>query len=156
MQGRAHPLRTSVLACAALCLSIASAAGVCGRGVASASTPDPCTVLPMSQLRTWFGKEVVSRPARGGPQENGCQWLPKDGSPGGLALMLGPAASFSPPTHRFGYKALSGIGEKAYIVPVQGGWEAGTLKGGTSVWVRSPNLSNIIAPALLKTIVAKL
>jgi hypothetical protein len=113
-------------------------------------------VIPTSQLRSWFGKDVVSKSARGGPQENGCQWLPKDGSPGGLAVMLGPAGSYSPPTHRFGLKTLPGIGDKAYVVPVQGGWEAGALKGGTSVWTRSPNLRNAIAPELLKMIVAKL
>jgi hypothetical protein len=146
--------RRAVLA--ALALSIVSAAGVCGLGVATANTPDPCAVLPASQLRSWFGKEVVSRPTRGGPQEAGCQWLPKDGSPGGLALMFGPASSYSPPAHRFGYKPLSGIGDKAYTVPIQGGWEAGALKGGKSVWARSPNLSNTIATTLLKMTVAKL
>jgi len=139
---------------ATLCLSIASAACICG--VAAASTPDPCAMVPASQVRSWFGKDVVSRPTRGGPQEEGCQWLPKDGSPGGLALTVGPAGSYSPPTHRFGYKSLSGIGEKAYIVPIQGGWEAGAVKGGRSVWMRSPNLSNTIAQALLKMTVAKL
>ncbi|HWT05075.1 MAG TPA: hypothetical protein VN224_04915 [Xanthomonadales bacterium] len=113
-------------------------------------------MVPASQVRSWFGKDVVSRPTRGGPQEEGCQWLPKDGSPGGLALTVGPAGSYSPPTHRFGYKSLSGIGEKAYIVPIQGGWEAGAVKGGRSVWMRSPNLSNTIAQALLKMTVAKL
>ena len=141
---------------AALGLSTLSAAGVCGFGAAAASTPDPCAVLPASRVRAWFGKDVVSRPMRGGPQEEGCQWLPKDGTPGGLALLFGPAGSYSAPTHRFGYKAITGIGENAYFVPVQGGWEAGALKGGKSVWVRSPNLSNTIATALLKMTVAKL
>lgn len=141
---------------AALFLSIVGAAGVCGFDVATASTPDPCGVFPMSQVRSWFGKEVASRPMRGGPQETGCQWLPKDGSPGGLALMVGAAASYSPPTRRFGYKALSGIGEKAYFVPIQGGWEAGALKAGKSVWMRSPNLSNKIATTALSMVVAKL
>ncbi len=112
---------------AALCFAIGSAAGGGGFDVATARTPDPCAVLPASQLRSWFGKEVLSKPTRGGP-----------------------------PTHRFGYRALPGIGEKAYIVPVQGGWEAGAVKGNKSVWARSPNLSNTIAPALLKTTVAKL
>jgi hypothetical protein len=140
----------------ALCLSIVSAVGVRGPGVATAAALDPCAVVPTSQLRSWFGKEVVSKPTQGGPQEQGCQWLPKDGSPGGLALMFGPVASYSPPTHRFGYKPISGIGEKAYIVPVQGGWEAGALKSGKSVWMRSPNLSNTIAMPLLKMTVAKL
>ena len=141
-------------ACTALCLSVV-AASVCAFGVATASTPDPCAAIPASRLRSWFGKEVVSRPMRGGPQERGCQWLPKDGSPGGLALTLAPASSYSPPTRRFGYKEITGIGDKAYIVPVQGGWEAGALKGGTSVWSRSPNLSNTIAPSLLKMAIAK-
>jgi hypothetical protein len=137
-----------------LCLIVAGAVGFCG--VAAAATADPCAVLPASQVRSWFGKDVVSKPARGGPQEAGCQWLPKDGSPGGLSVMFGPAGSYSPPTHRFGYKALPGLGDKAYVVPVQGGWEAGAVKGGKSVWARSPNLSNTIAPALLKMTVAKL
>ena len=143
-------------ALAVLCMSIVLGVGVSERAVVSAAPPDPCAIFPASQLRSWFGKDVVSKPARGGPQEQGCQWMPKDGSPGGLALMLGPAASYSPPTHRFGYKTLPGIGEQAYIVPVQGGWEAGALKSGTSVWMRSPNLSNTIAPTLLKMTVAKL
>jgi hypothetical protein len=140
----------------ALCLSIVCAVGVCGLRVATAAPPDPCTVFATSQLRSWFGKDVISRPMRGAPEEQGCQWLPKDGSPGGLALTFGPAGSYSPPTHRFGFKAVTGIGENAYIVPVQGGWEAGALKGGKSVWMRSPNLSNTIAPTLLKTAVGKL
>ena len=154
MKSEAAPRYRAVIA--ALCLSVASAAGACGAGVATASTLDPCAMLPASQLRSWFGKEVVSRPARGGPEEQGCQWSPKDGSPGGLALMLGPAGSYSPPTRRFGFRTLPGIGDKAYIVPIQGGWEAGALKGGKSVWTRSPNLSNAIAPALLKLMIAKL
>ena len=156
MRTTGTPARRRHAAIVALCLSVASAAGVRGAEVASASTTDPCTALPASQLRSWFRKDVVSRPMRGGPGEQGCQWLPKDGSTGGLALTFGPAGSYSPPTHRFGYKVLTGIGDKAYIVPVQGGWEAGALKGGTSVWARSPNLSNTIAPALLKMTVAKL
>lgn len=140
----------------ALCLCVASAAGFWGAQIASANTPDPCTVIPAGQLRSWFGKDVVSKPMRGAPGEQGCQWLPKDGSIGGLALTFGPAGSYSPPARRFGYKVLTGIGDKAYIVPVQGGWEAGALKGGTSVWARTPNLRNTIAPALLKIAVAKL
>jgi hypothetical protein len=143
-----------MIACAVSVVSVA--ASVCAFGVATASTPDPCAVIPASRLRSWFGKEVVSKPMRGGPQEQGCQWLPKDGSPGGLAFTLAPASSYSPPTRRFGYKEIAGIGDKAYIVPVQGGWEAGALKGGTAIWTRSPNLSSTIAPALLKMAVARL
>lgn len=145
--------RRAVIATLFLCVA---SAGVCGFDVATASTPDPCGLLPASQVRSWFGKDVVSKPMRGGAEEAGCQWLPKDGSPGGLALTIGAAGSYSPPTHRFGYKALSGIGENAYFVPIQGGWEAGALKGGKSVWTRSPNLSNSIATTVLKVVVAKL
>jgi hypothetical protein len=140
----------------AICLAVASAAGVGAAEVASATTPDPCTALSARQLRSWFGKEVAPKPMRGGPGEQGCQWLPKDGSAGGLALTYGPADGYSPPTHRFGYDVLTSIGDKAYIVPVQGGWEAGALKGRTSVWARSPNLSTTVAPAVLKMAVAKL
>jgi hypothetical protein len=155
MQTTGTRTRRSRAALAGLCLSILGA-GICGVGGATANTPDPCAAVPASRVRSWFGKDVVSRPTRGGPQEQGCQWLPKDGSPGGLAIMFGPAGSYSPPTHRFGYKALAGIGKSAYIVPVQGGWEAAALKDDKSVWMRSPNLSNAIAVPLLKTIVAKL
>lgn len=141
-------------AIAALC--IIAGAGVGGLAAAAATTPDPCSALSANQVRSWFGKDVVAKPMRGGPDERGCQWLLKDGSPGGLALTFGPAASYSPPTRRFGYRTLPGVGEKAYVVPVQGGWEAGALKGSASVWARSPNLSMTIAPSLLKTTVAKL
>ena len=156
MRTTGTPARSRRAVVAALFLAVVSAAGMCEVNAATANPPDACTAISASQLRSWFGKDVVSRPVRGGPGDQGCQWLPKDGSPGGLALTFGPAASYSPPTHKFGYKALTGIGDKAYIVPVQGGWEAGALKGGTSVWARSPNLSNTIAPALLKLTVAKI
>ena len=141
---------------ATLCLSVAGAVGVSGLGAEAADTPDPCAMFTTAQVRSWFGKEPVAKPTRGVPQEQGCQWLPKDGSPGGLAVTIAPSETYAPKTARYGYTALSGIGEKAYILPVQGGWEAGALKGRKAVWLRTPNLSKDIATTVLKAVAAKL
>jgi hypothetical protein len=141
---------------AMLCLSLAGAVGASARGAEAAASADPCTMFTTAQVRSWFGKEAIAKPTRGVPQEQGCQWLPKDGSPGGLAVTIGPADSYSPKPAKFGFTALAGIGDKAYIVPVQGGWEAGALKGGKAVWLRTPNLSKDVAMTVLKAVVAKL
>ena len=134
---------------ATLCLAAAGPA-------AAAETSDPCAMFTAAQARSWFGKDAVAKPTRGVPQEQGCQWLPKDGSPGGLAVSIAPADTYSPKPLRYGYAALAGIGDKAYLLPVQGGWEAGALKGGKAVWLRTPNLSKSIATTVLKAVVAKL
>jgi len=141
---------------AILCLSIAAAFGGAGFSVAAASAPSVCGMLSSSNLRSWFGKEMVVRPNADLPQARGCQWVPADGSAGGLVVTIAPARYYVAPKLGAGFKALSGIGDKAYIVPSLGGWEAGAVKGKNTIGIRTPSMSQEKAIALLKTIVGKM
>jgi hypothetical protein len=141
---------------ATLCLSIAAAFGGAGFSVAAANAPSVCAMLSASNLRSWFGKEMVVRPNADLPQARGCQWVPADGSVGGLVVTIAPARYYVAPKLGAGFKALSGIGDKAYIVPSLGGWEAGAVKGTKAVGIRTPSMSQKTAITLLKTLVGKM
>lgn len=139
-----------------LCSFIASAVAVSGLGASAAPAPNACAMLSSSQLRTWFGKEMVPQATAGIPQAQGCQWAPKDGSQGALTLTIAPARYYVAPSLGKGFMRLNGIGEKAYIVPSLGGWEAGAVKGSKVVGIRTPAMSQHVAITVLKTLVAKL
>ena len=138
-----------------LCFSIVSAVAGSGLDAAAANAPNACAMLSSSQLRTWFGKDMVPEPTAGIPQAQGCQWAPKDGSQGALTLTIAPARYYVAPSLGKGFMRLKGIGEKAYIAPSLGGWEAGAVKGSKVVGIRTPAMSQGTAITILKTLVSK-
>ena len=139
-----------------LYFSIVSAVGVSGLDASAANVPNACAMLSSGQLRSWFGKEMVPATTPAIPQAQGCQWAPKDGSQGALTMTIGPARYYVAPSLGKGFTKLKGIGEKAYIVPSLGGWEAGAVKGAKVVGIRTPAVSQSVAITVLKTLVAKL
>ena len=113
-------------------------------------------MLSPNQLHSWFGKAMKLGSMSDMPQAQGCQWLPADGSVGGLTAQIVPARYYTEPKLGNGFKTLAGIGEKAYILPSLGGWEAGALKGSKAVVIGTPNISRANAIAVLKTLAGKI
>jgi hypothetical protein len=113
-------------------------------------------MLSANQLQSWLGKAMKLGSMSDMPQAQGCQWIPADGSVGGLTVQIVPARYYTEPKLGNGFKQLTGIGEKAYIVPSLGGWQAGALKGSKAVVIGTPNISRTNAIAVLKTLTGKI
>jgi hypothetical protein len=148
-----RPLRVVILA--GLCLSVLGGVATIGSGPAAANSPAVCAMLSPNQLHSWFGTAMKVESISDIPQAQGCQWLPADGRPGSLTAQIVPARYYTEPKLGDGFKTLAGIGEKAYIVPSLGGWEAGALKGSKAVVIRTPKTSRANAIAVLKTLAGK-
>jgi hypothetical protein len=113
-------------------------------------------MLSANQLHSWLGKSMKLGDMSDMPQAQGCQWLPADGSDGGLTVQIVPARYYLEPKLGHGFKKLTGVGQRAYIVPSLGGWEAGALKGSKAVVIGTPGISQLNAIAVLKTLAGKI
>jgi hypothetical protein len=141
---------------AALCLSVLAGAAMSAAPPAAANSPSVCGMLSANQLRSWFGKAMKLGSMSDMPQAQGCQWVPADGSVGGLTAQVVPARYYTEPKLGKGFKTVAGVAQKAYVVPSLGGWEAGALKGTKAVVIRTPETSAGTAIAVLKTLAAKI
>ena len=149
-----RPLRVAILA--GLFLSALGGVAMTGSRPAAANSPAVCAMLSPNQLHSWFGKAMKLGSMSDIPQAQGCQWLPADGGTGSLTAQIVPARYYTEPKLGDGFKTLAGIGEKAYIVPSLGGWEAGALKGSKAVVIRTPKTSRANAISVLKTLAGKI
>jgi hypothetical protein len=140
---------------ATLCVSVLGGVAMTGGRPAAANSPTVCAMLSANQLHSWFGKTMKLGDMSDMPQAQGCQWLPADGSDGSMTAQIVPARYYNEPKLGNGFKKLTGVGEKAYIVPSLGGWEAGALKGSKAVVIRA-DISRANAIAVLKTFAAKI
>jgi hypothetical protein len=105
-------------------LALAALVAPCG-----VAAMDRCSLLTAEEAAAAMGGPVgPGYPA--GPMQTACQWdgTADDGSYVQVQLIDDPD-DWSPPTLADGYVELTGIGEKAYVVPEMGGFAAGALDG---------------------------
>jgi hypothetical protein len=126
-----------VIASAALLLGLVCAGGPAGIGIVSsaqaASSAGVCAMLSSGELHSLWGKDMKLRDAPGLPQAQGCDWEAADGHGGFLTVRVVPARYYTEPKLGNGFKALTGIGDKAFVVQDLGGWNAGARKGAKAV-----------------------
>ncbi len=142
---------------AAVCLFVS---GMCGfvSAPANANSAKLCAMLSPGELHSWFGKAYHVRPSDDYPERQTCAWAPVDGSLGTLLVLTAPADYYSTASSVDGPKKLQGIGEKAYVGKLFGGWTAGALKGTKIVKLNLPAGigTEKTAVAVLKTLVSRM
>jgi hypothetical protein len=111
-----------------------------------------CTLFSAGELSSRLGAELGDGEISG-PLDSACQWTVKTGS-GNVMIQRIPASFWSAPTQRKSYKALTGIGDKAYTSPgmFDGDWDAAAMHGKfmTIASLNGPNANAPTATALLK------
>lgn len=63
---------------------------------------------------------------------SGCQWADKDGA-GYALLQIVPEEYYETPSRAPGYKKLPDVGKRGFVVPEEGGWGGGVIKGGQGI-----------------------
>jgi hypothetical protein len=116
-----------------------------------------CTLFSAGELSSRLGAELGDGEISG-PLDSACQWTVKSGS-GNVMIQRVPASFWSAPTLGKNYKALTGIGDKAYTSPgmFDGDWDAAALHGKfmTIASLNGPNANAPTATALLKETLAR-
>lgn len=111
------------------------AAVLSGDSKGGAAANPQCRSFTPQEVATFIGKPVeAGRNAAGG---TGCQWVATDGNGSAMFQVL-TADYHSPPSAAPGFKELTNVGEKAFVVPETGGWAAGAVRGGSSINVSTP------------------
>jgi len=139
-----------------LCLAAVVVVLLATHGIAAAM--DRCTLLTAGEAAAAVGGPVGPGYAAG-PMQTACQW---DGTADEAAYVqvqvIDDPSYWSPPTLADGYAELTGIGEKAYVLPEMGGFAAGALDRGHVVVVglAGGGASAESAESLLRLVVDRL
>jgi hypothetical protein len=138
-----HPYKTFAACVFAALASAAAAQGVpqdakkakdrlTGDAAGKAADNPQCKLFTPAEAGKYIGEPVgVGQNAAMG---SGCQW-PAKGDGGDVMVQVVEARYFTAPSAAKGYKPLSGIGSKAYVLPEMGGWVAAALVGQEAVLV---------------------
>jgi len=120
-----------------------------GDAAGAAAHNPQCKLFTPAEAGQYIGEPVAA--GQNAAMGSGCQWAAK-GDGGDVLVQVVPANYFTPPSLAKGYKALTSIGSKAYVVPEMGGWVAGALVGteGVVVSVAGKAASETQAVALLR------
>jgi hypothetical protein len=120
-----------------------------GDAAGTAANNPQCKLFTPAEAGKYIGEPVAA--GQNAAMGSGCQWTAK-GDGGDVLVQVVPANYFTPPKLAKGYKELTGIGSKAYVVPEMGGWVAGALVGsdGVLVSVAGKAASETQAVALLQ------
>ena len=145
--------RRAVALAASLCV-IAAGAGFGGATRADAANPTVCGMLSAAEMRGWWGTDMrVSKE----PGIVDCQWVPANGSDASLTVQIVSASAYVEPKLGHGFRKLTGIANRAYVVNDLGGWSAGALKGAKAVVIRGGGgkTTRDTIVTILKTLVKK-
>jgi hypothetical protein len=137
-----HPYQT-LAACVLAALATAAAAQVpqdahkakdrlTGDAAGKAANNPQCKLFTPAEAAKYIGEPVGA--GQNAAMGSGCQW-PAKGDGGDVMVQVVEARYFTAPSAAKGYKALSGIGSKAYVLPEMGGWAAAALVGPDAVLV---------------------
>jgi len=108
------------------------AAVLTGDDKKSAAENPQCKLYTPAELVKYVGTPVLA--GRNAAMGAGCQWVTKDDS-GDVIVAVIPADYHTSPTLAKGYRALTNIGTKGFVVPELGGWAAGAIAGDMAVRV---------------------
>ena len=101
-----------------------------GDAAGSAATNPVCKMFTVDEIAAYEGVpvEVGTNAAMG----SGCQWMDTDGE-GYALLQVVPEEYFEAASRAPGYKELPEVGKKGFVVPEEGGWGGGVIKGGKGI-----------------------
>jgi len=103
-----------------------------GDATASAADNPQCGMFTRTEIATYLGAPAkAGTNAAGG---TGCQWVnvASDGS-SFVMLQIVNARDHSPPSAAPGFKKLTDVGTKGFVVHQMGGWQAGAIQGAKSI-----------------------
>jgi hypothetical protein len=103
-----------------------------GNAAGKAADNPQCKLFTPAEAGKYIGEPVGA--GENAAMGSGCQWAAK-GDGGDVMVQVVEARYFTAPSAAKGYKALDGIGSKAYVLPEMGGWAAGALVGPDAVLV---------------------
>ena len=140
---------SSVASSGAPAEAMRTAAVLSGDAKGAAANNPQCKAFTSAEAGKYIG-EPVSGP-NNAAMGSGCQWLARDGS-GDVMVQVVPAQYHTQPSAAPGYKEVAGVGEKGFVAPEMGGWQAGAIAGANAVEVsvKGATASPESAVALLK------
>lgn len=106
-----------------------------GDATGSAASNPQCRMFTPAEIAGYGGKPVNA--GTNAAMGTGCQWTAKD-EQGSVMLQVVDARYHSSPSLAPGYKPLSDVGEKGFVVPETGGWAAGAIHEKKSIYVSTP------------------
>jgi hypothetical protein len=103
-----------------------------GAGAGTAATNPQCRMFTRSEVAAFLGA-----PAKAGTNAaagTGCQWASVTGDGSSFVMLqIVRASDHSPPSAAPGFKKLSDVGARGFVVPQLGGWQAGAIQGAKSI-----------------------
>lgn len=119
-----------------------------GDAKGSADSNPLCKLFTVDEIASYEGAPVAA--GANAAMGSGCQWVNRQGQ-GDAMIQVVPARYFEAASEAPGYKELPDTGEKAFVVPRMGGWQAGAIKGDKAVMVSTgASSSETKAASLLK------
>ena len=107
-----------------------------------------CQLFTVDEIANYEGAPVAG--GTNAAMGTGCQWVHRQGQ-GSAMIQVVPARYFKAASAAPGYKELPDVGEKGFVVPQMGGWQAGVIKGDKAVMVStSASSSEAKAASLLR------
>jgi hypothetical protein len=125
------------------------AAILSGDNKGAAADNPRCKYFTAAEVAEYMGAPVAS--VQNAAMGLGCQWLAGNGG-GDVIVTVAPKEYHEIPSLADGYKELTDVGEKGFVVPELGGWAAGAIDGDDAVRVSvaGPKANEAVAIALLK------
>jgi hypothetical protein len=100
-----------------------------------------CKMFTPAEVADYAGAPVGA--GRNAAMGTGCQWLGVAGDASGTVLLqIVDASDHVPPSGAAGFKKLSDVGTRGFIVPQMGGWQAGAIQGRKSIDVTTGSASS--------------
>ena len=103
-----------------------------GNAAGAAADNPQCRMFTPAEISAYLGA-----PAKAGTNAamgSGCQWTGTANDGASFAMLqIVAARDHSPPSAAPGFKKLTDIGTKGFIVPEMSGWQAGAIQGDTSI-----------------------
>jgi hypothetical protein len=103
-----------------------------GDAKGSADSNPLCQLFTLDEIASYEGAPVAA--GTNAAMGTGCQWVNRQGQESAM-LQVVPARYFEAASEAPGYKELPEAGEKGFVVPQMGGWQAGAIKGQKAVMV---------------------
>jgi hypothetical protein len=112
-----------------------------GDAAGAAADNPQCKMFSLAEIAAYGGAAV--NPGKNAALGAGCQWPGASGDgTGTVMLQIVAAKDHSPPSGAAGFKKLSDVGTKGFVVPQMGGWQAGAIQGAKSINISTGGASS--------------
>ena len=102
-----------------------------GDAKGSAATNPVCKLFTVDEIAVYEGVPVAA--GQNAAMGSGCQWMDTDGEGYALLQVVPEDYYEASSSSASGYKELPDVGKKGFVVPEEGGWGGGAIKGGKGI-----------------------